>query len=305
MLSFSKTTCAVKLSSLFGNGVPEVQQVKDGTIDLNGDGQLDILSSTYKMVTNGINSFSLEASSNNVTSIDSLKSINMIDISDTFGRPDVMNFGLLEFKLRVNNPGDTAQINIYFSEPVDSKWFKYDLINGWREYSKDYPKNVQFSSDRKSVILRLVDGGAGDSDGIANGIIVDPSGPGGIPSGVSTVSAGGSSGGSSGGGGCFIATAAFGSPIERHVQILKDFRDLYLLKSALGTAFVEAYYQYSPPIADVIERHNVLRFVVRTGLMPFIGFGYIVVHTSPLQKIIFLCLLLSLATVVRIRSTYS
>ena len=48
------------------------------------------------------------------------------------------------------------------------------------------------AANRRSVVLDLVDGGLGDADGIANGIIVDPSGP--------TVTVGANRGK----GGCFI-----------------------------------------------------------------------------------------------------
>ncbi|MCP4669661.1 MAG: fibronectin type III domain-containing protein [Desulfobacula sp.] len=289
---FSFTTRINNPEDPDNNGVPDIQQVQDGTIDLNGDGNLDVMSNTYKMVSTGSTAISLEASSS-VTGIDSLKSIDPDDILDTSGKPDDLAFGLIQFKILVNNPGDTAHVNIYFSEQVGEKWYKYDLVNGWREYSKDYPGNVVFASDGKSVLLRLVDGGPGDSDGAANGIIVDPSGPGALASGSSgssSASPSGSSssggGGGGGGGGCFIATAAFGSPMEKHVQILKDFRDQYLLKSTPGRAFVKAYYKYSPPIADVIARHKLLRAMVRIGLMPLIFFGYLIIHVSLLHRIL-------------------
>jgi chitinase len=287
---FSFTTMTNNPEDSDGNGVPDIQQVEDGTIDLNDDGYLDVLSNTYKMVTNGHISISLEAS-NYVTDIERLKSIDPDDISDTFGKPDDLQFGLIQFKIGVTNPGDTAHVNIYFSEPVGKHWYKYDIVNGWREYSKDYPGNVVFSPDRKSVVLRLVDGGPGDSDGIANGIIVDPSGPGAYLSSTSD-----SVSGSGGGGGCFIATAAFGSYMEKHVEILKDFRDLYLLKFRSGSAFVKAYYKYSPPIADVIARHTVLKIIVRIGLMPLIIFAYILIHVSLFyQSVIFLFIIFVMA----------
>jgi len=71
-------------------------------------------------------------------------------------------------------------------------------------------------------------------------------------------------------GGCFIATAAFGSPLERHVVTLRRFRDECLLKSGPGRAFVRLYYRYSPPVAAVIADHAVLRAAVRGCLVPFV-----------------------------------
>src|SRR5262249_36600880 len=50
------------------------------------------------------------------------------------------------------------------------------------------------------------------------------------------------------GGGCFIATAAFGTPMAQEVQILCAFRDQYLLTNWLGQAFIALYYRYSPPL---------------------------------------------------------
>jgi len=68
------------------------------------------------------------------------------------------------------------------------------------------------------------------------------------------------------GGGCFIATAAFGSYLQPDVQILRDFRDEYLLTNTLGSMFVESYYKYSPPIASYIREHDSLRSIIRWGL---------------------------------------
>ena len=71
-------------------------------------------------------------------------------------------------------------------------------------------------------------------------------------------------------GSCFIATAAFGSPLEPHVQALRDFRDWHLRRSSVGRAFIRLYERYSPPLAAVIARHQSLRLVARAALTPVV-----------------------------------
>lgn len=74
----------------------------------------------------------------------------------------------------------------------------------------------------------------------------------------------------SGGGGCFIATAAYGSDMAPQVQVLRDFRDRALLTNAPGRAFVSFYYRHSPALADAIRPHDSVRAVVRAALGPVV-----------------------------------
>ncbi len=65
---------------------------------------------------------------------------------------------------------------------------------------------------------------------------------------------------------CFIATAAYGSPLHQDVALFRRFRDRVLMPSPLGRAFVHAYYRVSPPLADFIAAHPRLKELVRGAL---------------------------------------
>jgi hypothetical protein len=69
------------------------------------------------------------------------------------------------------------------------------------------------------------------------------------------------------GGGCFIATAAYGTPTAEEIDVLREFRDVVLLKSTVGSQFVALYYWLSPPVADFIAGNELLRTLVREFLV--------------------------------------
>ena len=84
-----------------------------------------------------------------------------------------------------------------------------------------------------------------------------------------------------GGGGCFIATAAYGSSVEPHVEILRRVRDRFLLNNRIGKSFVNFYTKYSPTAADFIVGHDILRMFVRMGLFPLVGIGWVALKFGP------------------------
>jgi len=71
----------------------------------------------------------------------------------------------------------------------------------------------------------------------------------------------------SGGGGCFIATAAYGSSTAEQIDVLREFRDVVLLESTAGSQFVALYYKLSPPVADFISESSFLKNFVRVLLV--------------------------------------
>ena len=77
------------------------------------------------------------------------------------------------------------------------------------------------------------------------------------------------------GGGCLIATAAYGSELAPQVQMLREIRDNQLMNTESGSAFMstfnEAYYSFSPIIADMERESPVFKEIVKLGLTPMLS----------------------------------
>jgi Fibronectin type III domain len=69
---------------------------------------------------------------------------------------------------------------------------------------------------------------------------------------------------------CFVATAAYGSPLAGDVGMLRKFRDAMLRSSVLGELAVEAYYTFGPLAAGVVGESDVLRATARAALDPLV-----------------------------------
>ena len=212
----------------------------------------------------------------------SLYTVDPVTIAEPTNRPDDLIYGLLDMMIKTDTVGGAVTLIIYLPNPAPDNytWCKYSPTNGWCNFCD----NTIFNNTRDQITLTLTDGGAGDDDGVANGIITDPSGLGSFPFG------GGAGGGDDG---CFIATAAYGSPIEQHVKILRDFRDRYLLTNRVGDTFVHIYYKYSPSMADLIAKHEILRTTVRWGLLPLVGLGWVIINFGPLPFLVLVLILCS------------
>lgn len=63
--------------------------------------------------------------------------------------------------------------------------------------------------------------------------------------------------------GCFVATAAFGSPYTREVMLLRAFRDDHLSESRIGRALIRLYYRASPTLARQLKNRPSIRALTR------------------------------------------
>ena len=84
---------------------------------------------------------------------------------------------------------------------------------------------------------------------------------------------------------CCVATAAYGTPMAEELEILREFRDEYLLTKPVGKGLVEFYYKVSPPMAEFITEHPSLKPVARVGLAPAVAMSTVAVNTTMPDKI--------------------
>lgn len=70
---------------------------------------------------------------------------------------------------------------------------------------------------------------------------------------------------------CFVATAAYGSPLADEVAALRRLRDRHLRNHPLGRWLVAAYYDTSPGVAAWLRRHPRLKPLARAALRPVVA----------------------------------
>jgi hypothetical protein len=142
--------------------------------------------------TSGTGNVTVDASGNGPAVLRNVCAIADTDPSlNNYGKPSGFVFpdGLVSFDVRGIAPGSTVTVRITFPAPLPSGARIYKVTSsGYNEF----PGAV---ISGKTVTLTLTDGGSGDSDGAANGIISDPTG-------VAAPAPGTAS--SSGGGGCSV-----------------------------------------------------------------------------------------------------
>jgi hypothetical protein len=70
---------------------------------------------------------------------------------------------------------------------------------------------------------------------------------------------------------CFVATAAYGSPLDARIGVLRRFRDRHLMTNGVGRALVSAYYDVGPAAAAWIAEDEDRRSAARALLSPIVA----------------------------------
>jgi chitinase len=180
------------------NGVPDDIEPEFSDIDNDGNNDNGQLLMRVFMHRNSGSITGIKA----IEGVDRINYFSHVDPGDMpeFNKPDHLPYGLMNFNVQVHQVGGTARIEIILSAVVEDPvgWYKFDPVNGWYEFP--------VASEFGKYYLQISDGGHGDTDGVANGIIVDPIG---IASTVDA-SANPSRDAASGSGGCFVHTSTSG-----------------------------------------------------------------------------------------------
>jgi hypothetical protein len=163
---------------LNANRIPDSQEISV-FIDLNADGVDDAdQSGRIISILNYDASLKLAlavGTGEKAIDIRAVSNVNPSTLPERFFSLEEMAYGLLRYKITVPTPGQEVGVIIYLSDPIDPEtpWLRYDTIMGWEDISD----RIRIDPDGTRITRYVTDGGPGDSDGAANGIIIDQCGP--------------------------------------------------------------------------------------------------------------------------------
>ncbi|MDW8362110.1 MAG: CFI-box-CTERM domain-containing protein [Myxococcales bacterium] len=80
---------------------------------------------------------------------------------------------------------------------------------------------------------------------------------------------------------CFVATAAYGSPLDARIGVLRRLRDRHLAPTAPGRALIGLYETVGPHLAALVASHPSLRSVARSLLEPVVAIAEELLDAPP------------------------
>jgi hypothetical protein len=148
------------------NIVPPGKEVIDGLMTRNRNFVVGL------PAINGTGALEVKAMAGSITRIFTVDQATMPDVN----KPTVtFPYGMLAYDIQDIPAGSTVKIILTYSSamPNNTQYWKCDSVNGWQNITSLLSHN-----DGDNILeLNITDGGLGDADGIANGIITDPGGP--------------------------------------------------------------------------------------------------------------------------------
>ena len=86
--------------------------------------------------------------------------------------------------------------------------------------------------------------------------------------------------------GCCVCASAYDSVDDARLDIIREFRDKYLMTDPTGQVIASLYYDvFSPPIARFINDHPVFKPYARVALTPVVALSTVAVDTTRPEKI--------------------
>ena len=80
--------------------------------------------------------------------------------------------------------------------------------------------------------------------------------------------------------GCCAACSAYGSADEERLDVIRQFRDEYLMVNPVGRAVADLYYTASPPVARFIDGHPAVRPLARAAWTPAVAISTLAVDAT-------------------------
>jgi len=163
------------LSDKDGDGVPDSQEAGDW----NNDGIDDAQQSNVATITTENYKVTFYSQDNVFSDV---KAENLSAFPPP---PASLPYGLYSFNLSVT-PGSTVQITVYVYDSngnaidldPNTEYWKYTSNGNGNPSGQPGWYNIPSTVSGNTIVFTLTDGGVGDFDGVANGVISDPGGPG-------------------------------------------------------------------------------------------------------------------------------
>jgi len=84
---------------------------------------------------------------------------------------------------------------------------------------------------------------------------------------------------------CCAVASAYDGTDDGRLDVIRQFRDDYLMTNPVGRGLAALYYRVSPPVARFINDHPSVRPVARAALMPVVAASTAAVDTTLPEKI--------------------